>query len=276
MRLTKDNYFSDEAARKFFSVSQVKLFQECEARALAELKGDAVRDSNTALLVGGYVDAHFSDEMEEYTAAHPELYTIKGELRSEYRQADMLIERVERDPLAMSLLKGQKQQVLKGAIDGYLFKAKMDIWLNKAHCQSIAKQFPQMDSLIWADGAIVDFKVMRDFEPMYKPGEGRMNFIEYWQYDLQMAVYQRLKRQATGHQNIPCFILAITKERVPNIGLFEIPQPLMDASLEIMLEGLPRISNVKSGTTDPDRCGQCDYCKDTKALTCAEWLEEWA
>ena len=47
---------------------------------------------------------------------------------------------------------------------------------------------------------IVDLKIMRDFEPIYVEGKGRVSFIEAWGYDIQAGVYQEIVRQNTGKQ----------------------------------------------------------------------------
>ena len=57
MILTRENYHSLEANKEYMGVSQVKTFIDCQARGLAEVKGEYVRGgSNIALLVGSYVD----------------------------------------------------------------------------------------------------------------------------------------------------------------------------------------------------------------------------
>ena len=40
MKLTNDNYFSPEAALEYWSVSQFKAFNKCEACGLAEARGE--------------------------------------------------------------------------------------------------------------------------------------------------------------------------------------------------------------------------------------------
>lgn len=275
MILTNESYFSPEANWDYFSVSQIKQFMACEAAAMAELNGEYMREKSQALLVGGYIDAHFSRELDLFRAQNPEIYTRTGSLRSEYRQAEEIIARIERDPLAMRMLDGDRQRIVTGEIGGLPFKAKLDCWLNGDTAQAIARDYPDMDSLLFADGAIVDVKIMRDFHPLYRDGEGRQSFIEYWKYDLQLAVYQELMRQKTG-EKAPCYILAASKEKVPNLGLFEIPQELMDTNMELLPEVLPRINEVKNGGAEAERCGECDWCKHSKVLTCATWPEDWA
>lgn len=275
MILTPDNYYSQQANRAFFSVSQVKQFDACEACAMAELTGEYVREKTAALLVGGYVDAYFSGELDAFKAGNPEIFTKKGELRSEYLQAESIIARIERDTLAMRMLSGEKQQILTGQIAGLPFKAKLDCWLDESSAHEIAKAFPKMAELLFSAGAIVDLKIVKDFAPLYRDGEGRLNFIEYWGYDLQMAVYQELKRQQIGAQ-VPCFILAATKERVHDLGLFQVPQSLMDANLILLKDRLPHLAAVKDGKETAEACGSCDHCKTVKELAGAVWLEEYA
>ncbi len=49
--VTRENYFSPENQMEYWGASQLKSFMECEAMALAELKGQYKRESTTALLV---------------------------------------------------------------------------------------------------------------------------------------------------------------------------------------------------------------------------------
>jgi len=209
MNLTAGNYFSHDAGIAYFSVSQVKRFMDCEARAAAELREEWKPEPTVSLMVGSYVDAHFSGELSLFRARHPAIYTRTGSLRSEYQQAESIIGRIERDGLAMRMLDGDKQRIVTGEIGGHPFKAKLDCWLSEEQCRAVARDYPQMPDLLFAPGAIVDMKIMKDFSPLYRDGEGRLNFIEYWKYDFQLAVYQRLV--AVDESNLlPCFILAAT------------------------------------------------------------------
>lgn len=273
MNLTRDNYYSTDANRAYYSVSQVKQFLSCQACAMAELRGEYQREKTASLLVGGYVDAHFSGEMEQFVRDNPEIYTRKGELRAELKQAETIIERIEREPLAMRMLDGEKQKIVTGVIGGLPFKAKLDVWLDRGKVKKIAQDYPSMTELLFADGAIVDMKVMKDFAPLYKEEQGRLNFISYWQYDLQLACYQRLIEQQIGSK-VPCYILAATKEKVPDLELYRIPQHDMDTALELLMDKLPEIDRVKRGEVEPERCGRCEWCRMTKRLTGATWFDE--
>jgi len=193
--LTNENYYSQEANREYFSVSQLKTFMDCEERAVAELDGMYERPLTTSLLVGSYVDAHFSRELDLFKAKNPQIFTKQGTLKSEFRQAEEIIARIERDRLAMALLSGKTQQIFTGEIFGEPFKVKLDVFLDHEQVEDIVDQFPLLDCLFFSHGAIVDMKIMKDFAPIYKEGAGRQNFIESWQYDLQGAIYQEIVRQ---------------------------------------------------------------------------------
>ena len=56
MKLSNRNYYGAKANKEFMSVSQFKAFQKCEARALAELKGEYERPKSKALFLGSFVD----------------------------------------------------------------------------------------------------------------------------------------------------------------------------------------------------------------------------
>lgn len=278
MILTAENYYSQEANEAYFSVSQVKAFMDCPARALAELKGKTEPKSSTALLEGGYVDAHFAGEMDAFKRGHPEILTKKGTLRAEFERAEEAIARIERDELAMRMLSGEKQRIVTGEIDGNPFKAKLDVLLSEEQAQAIGRDYPSMSDLIFSGGAIVDLKYVRDFEPLYREGEGRLNFCEYWRYDLQMAVYRELVRKERGDAHgLPCYLLCVTKQAVPALGLFRVPEELMDFRLEeLRTKILPEIVPVKNGDAEPERCGECEYCRETETLDGAKWFPEWA
>lgn len=271
MELTAENYYSSEANKAYFSVSQIKSMMDCEAKAVAEMNGEYVREKSPALLVGGYIDAYFSGELEEFKAANPEIFTKRGELRADYAKAEEIIARIEREPLADAMLSGEKQKIVTGKIGGFEFKAKLDCYLNRELVREIGDQFSGMGNLLMEDGAIVDLKIMKDFEPMYKPEEGRLSFIEYWRYDLQMAVYQELMRQNTGHQ-LPCYILAASKQDPPDITLIQIPQDVMDYHIERLQKMLHGMAEVKEGASAPYRCEKCAYCRKTKKLDAASIL----
>lgn len=253
MTLTKETYFEPEMMRQYMSVSQFKTFEKCEYMGVAELRGEYVRPMTTALLVGSYVDAHFDRTLDLFRAKHPDLYKRDGDLKQEYKQAEQIIERIERDALFMRYMDGESQVIMTGEIAGVPVKIKMDAY----HTHR----------------AIVDLKIMRDFSPVYVPAAGKMNFIEAWRYDLQGAIYQEIVRQNTG-ETLPFFIAAATKEPVTDIAVIRVPDPQMAACLEIFRANAPRYQLLKDGVADPVRCERCDACKITKTLSGIMTIEE--
>lgn len=270
IRLNESNYFSTEADSTYLSASQIKRFLECEAMALAEIRGEYKREETAALLVGGYVDAYFSRSLDVWVSQHPQILTQKGTLRAEFQQAQEIIAYIENDPLLMAMSRGDLQVISTGEINGFPFKCKVDVLLDEAQCKAIAQDFPEMaEHLLMAPGAIVDWKIMRDMEPAFVPGAGRVSFIQAWRYDLQMAIYQR----RIG-SNYPCFLLVATKEKVPDKALIHIPQYMLDAAWASVEEQLPRFQHLKSHPGEAVACGKCEWCRQVKKLTGAIEADE--
>ena len=108
---------------------------------------------------------------------------------------------------------------------------------------------------------------MKDFKPIWNDElHEKQSFIEAWGYDIQGAIYQEVVRQNIG-QKLPFIIAAATKEKEPDIGLFEIPQPDLDYAMQTVMDNINRIARIKIGAEQPERCGKCDYCRRTKKLT---------
>jgi hypothetical protein len=282
MTLNKQNYFGPDAAVQYMSVSQLKSFLNCEAAALAEIRGEYKREKTTALMVGGFIDAHFSMEEHEFADNNPEMFKKDGTLKAEYIQAVDIIDRILADRLMTTMLRGEVQKIVTGEIEGVPFRGKLDSLISPAQCLTIADEFPEMEPLLTVTelddqgelvrkgtGAIVDLKVMRDLLPIYMPGAGRVSFIQAWRYDLQLGCYQRL----IGGK-LPCFIAAATKERVPDIALIHIPQYQLDVAFDQVADLIPRYQAIKAGEIEPSWCKKCDYCKTKKTITGAVSADE--
>lgn len=240
--LCSENYFSPENQMKYMGSSQFKSFMECESMALAEILGEYEREKTVSLLVGGYVDAHYEQTLNIFKAKNPDLFTKgTGELKAPFKQAEVIIARLERDPKFSNYMSGEKQAIRTGEIAGILFKIKIDSY--------------------HPGKALVDLKVMKDFEESWKDGT-KLNFVEYWSYDTQAAIYQTVE----GNK-LPFIIAATTKEREPDLKLISVPQDRLDYCLEIVRNNVKRFDDIKHGLIEPTRCERCDYCKSTKVLT---------
>lgn len=234
--LTKKNYITNH---DYMSFTRFSKFLKCEAAAAVNFQ----TPTTPSLLVGSYVDAYFSNEMEEFKQNHPEIFNSRtGQLKSDFLMADEIIKRIESDPTMMYYLSGEKQVIMTGEIGGVKFKIKMDSYL--------ASKF------------ITDLKVMKDFQQVWT-GYGKVNFIEAYNYDIELAIFQEIVYQNTG-EKLPCFICGITKESPSDVAIFEIPQAQLDRAMEIVKNNIGRIQGILNGTINPHRCEKCEYCRSTK------------
>lgn len=249
MKLTADNYYSQEANWEYYSTSQVKSFLECPARTMAELRGEWQKPPSKALLIGSYVDSYFEGTLEQFKIDHPECFKRDGELKAEYLHADKMIAVAEADPLFMKCMDGDKQVIRTGKLFGFPFKIKIDV----LHPERI-----------------VDLKTTADFRPVYKPGKGRMSFIEAWGYTLQGGIYQAIEAN-----DKPFYIAAITKEDVPDKAVIHIEQSYLDAELLALKPKMPYFDAIKTGAIEPPRCEHCKYCKATRRLTHPMTIDEF-
>lgn len=261
MILTNENYFSKEASQEYLSVSQYKNFigtmgkVGCEAQGVALLNDEWEMDNKTtALLVGSYVDAHFEGTLNVFKAHNPEIFTQKGALKAEYKQAEEIINRIERDPLFMQFMSGDKQTIMTAEMFGSPWKIKIDSYLK--------------------DKAIVDLKVMKSLrDRFYHKDFGYMDFIQEWGYDIQGAVYQEVVYRVTG-KRLPFFIAAASKEKETDIELIWVPDEHLREKLIEVEQNTPKIMMLKNKEVQPIRCETCDYCKHTKILTKAIHFSE--
>ena len=234
----------------YWGVSQFKAFDRCEAAGLAMARGEYEREYTTSLLVGSYVDTYFTGTepgaLGRFALDHPEIFTKSGALKSEFRKADELIHRIKADPLMMKYLAGEYQVIATAELFDVPWKIKMDVH---------------------GGNRIVDLKIVKDFKPLYQEGYGYRSWIEYWGYDIQGAIYQRVEQIASGRtQPLPFYLVAATKETVPDIDIIQIPQHILDAALKVVESKIDRFDLVKHGDIQPVRCEKCDYCKQTKVI----------
>lgn len=256
MKLDATNYYSLAANMTYVSATQYNNFngtlghEGCEAEALARVKGEIPEETTAALLVGSYVDACFSGELQYFMFNHPEIFCKtgpnKGQLKSEFQLAERMVARAQRDSLFMDYMTGDHQTIMTGEISEVPVKIKMDCFNGER---------------------IVDLKTVRDINESrwVRDLDSRLNFIEIWGYDTQLAIYREIVRQNTG-KTLPCFIAAISKEEHPNIEVIQIPDKIMDGKLDGVARNIRRIQELKEGKAEPYRCEHCGYCRETKKL----------
>ena len=253
MVLNDENYYSAEANLEYMSVSQYKEFagtygkQACEFHAMEKLAERWEDDSSGALLVGSYVDRYFEGTLESFKSDNPSIFRVDGSVKADFIRAENVIKRIERDSYFMKFMSGQKQVIMTGEMFGAKWKIKMD-----SYHESMA---------------IVDLKVMSSItETKWVKDLGYLDWVRFWGYDIQGAVYQEIVRQNTG-KILPFYIAAASKEKEPDIRVIHVTQNYLDEAMSLVASNMPRILEVKSGIADPDRCELCDCCRRTRVLT---------
>ena len=253
MQLTSENYYSQEANREYMSVSQFKDFlgtygrMGCEFAAMEKLEGRWEDEKTTAIMVGSYVDAYFEGTLDRFKAENPSLFKKDGNLKAEYVKAEEIIARIERDEYFMKYMSGQKQVIMTGELFGAKWKIKIDSYI--------------------PDVAIVDLKVMSSItELKWVKDLGYLDFVRYWGYDIQGAVYQEIVRQNTG-KKLPFYIAGATKEKEPDIRIIHVTDNYLQEALSVVEANTPRILRLKSGELEPDKCELCDCCRHNRVLT---------
>jgi hypothetical protein len=263
MTLTEGNYYSREADMRYLSVSQYKNFcgtygmPGCEFQAMEKLAGRWVEPSNTAMLIGSYVDAWMDgpEEFENFRGSHPDMFRADGTLKATYAAGDRVIQRVSRDHYWMARIQGEHQVIMTGELFGTEWKIKMDSY------------FPHAQ--------IVDLKVVKSLrERKWVSDLGEyLCFIDYWGYDVQGAIYQEIVRQNTG-EKLPFYIIAADKGEHVDHDYFLVPQARLDEALYKVEAHMDRLLRVKRGEEPPDRCETCGCCLETKMINRPKLMDE--
>lgn len=248
MLISKDNYYSSEADLSTFSVSQYKLFKQCEAKALAKVRGEYKQADSEAFLLGKYIHSWSEGTLETFKDENPALFSsrgsTKGQLKSSYQVADKMINALEKDKVCMNFLKGEKEVIIQGELFGVEWRGMVDV-LN------IDKGF---------------FGDLKTTQGIYKKYSGGLNFIEQYGYVEQMAIYRELIKQQFGVDLVP-YIVAVTKEDIPDKAVIRIDKAYTKPKLEEMKFYIERFKAIKEGKENAVGCGSCDYCKSVNKVS---------
>ena len=263
MLLTNDNYFGKEMDMKYLSVSQFKNFagapfkEGCEFRALAELKGEYEREPSVALLVGSYTDCLLTEPhlLEKFENENKDIFKYKkpeNGLKKDFLVAKQMASRVKQDKKFMAYMDGEHQKIYTGTLFGVEWKI-------------------EPDTINFEKGFISDLKTCESIRKGYWTPDGRMNFIEYFDYVLQAAIYQEIVFQNTG-KRLPFYICAISKEEDTDFEVIYLDNETLHDRIygNEFQEGIANQVNairiVKNGEVEPCRCGSCSWCRKHKSI----------
>ena len=254
----KENYFSKEADLEYMSVSQWKLFNECEAKALATIKGQENATEKEAFLEGHLFEELVAGDAKLYLAQHPEMISSRGatagQLKSNFKTVENSAKRFNDQKFFRNIIdKCEKQVILTGEIKGVKVKCCLDLFDKETN-------------------SIYDIKCMKDFKEQWSSKDKR--YIPWYyanNYVLQLAVYREIVRQNFGEPK-EIALLAASKEKTPDITAPTFSSELLDLELEEFKNSVDYFDALKKGQTKmkPNRCECCDYCKSTKIINSFE------
>lgn len=259
---TDDNYFSPEMSRLYSGSSQIKAFIDCEAREIAVLKDEWVKEqSSDAMLQGSYVHAWSEGTLERFIEEHPEIMASKGKnaggLKASFQICDIVIDVLKNDKAIYGIIgQCEKEIAFTGQIFGLPIKIKVDLLNREKKYFADLKVVKSISDYSWSD----DYR-------------RKVNFIMSWHYEWQMAIYCEILKQNLGEYFTPN-IIAASKEDVPDKALitFETEnenslKQFVETTLEEIKPHILRVKELKEGKAEPTRCEKCDYCKSTKEIT---------
>ena len=219
----------------------------CQSEKMAQERGEIEFIETDPILIGGYVDAHFSGTLDQYKAKKP-ICKKGGEPYAKFTQADEIIKVGESDPLFMKYMSGEPQFKVEGIIGGVKFIGFLDSY-HKGKCIAELKVVKSIRETTWNNET-----------------KQRENFIQSNGYLNQKAIYQELVRQMTGDK-LPCYICALSKEKAIDKEVIFLPQWALDNALDNVKENAAEFLAIRQGEIEPERCERCDYCRSTRVLT---------
>lgn len=254
MKVSKDNFYSNELNKEYMSVRLYKSFLRCEAKTMAKIRNDWVEPFNLAFQIGDYVHSWNTGKLEEFKEKHPEIISsrgkTKGQLKKEFIIGAKMINTLEKDPLVSKFREGEKEVIMTAELFGVPWKCRIDI-------------------LNYKRKTIVDLKTIKSMRESYwKKGIGsKQNFIEFYDYLVQLAVYCEIERlNRGGRAYYSPYIIAVSKEEVPDKAVISLGTDYIKDKLREVKMHMNRIKDVWKGKEKPYRCEECDYCKGTKQL----------
>lgn len=247
MQLDKENYHSLEANQYYMSNSQYKDFIDCEAMAMAKIRGELITPQNDACLLGSYVHAWAEGELDEFKLSNSALFKSNGELYAKYDVGDRMIATLKNDPFVQFVLQGEKEVIITAELFGMKWKVRLDVR---------------------SDNRLVDIKTMKAIRDKHWNKLGYYeSIVEAYGYLRQLAIYCEVERLDSKREGwLEPLIVAVSKEEEPDKEIIGLDPERMQMELDEVEKNMPRIIEVKNRLVEPERCEQCKYCRRTKKL----------
>jgi len=261
--ITPENYHDIETQRACMSSHQWSDWLSCAFATGTALCKETKESPSTAILVGAYTDIALltPDLLPAWLDEHPEVMTKAGALRADYENANVMVARLQRDPVVKKLLNGEHQWIVTGEIGGMPWRGMLDV------IQPEKEVFVDLKTVGLKPGESLVDKTEYD-----RKAGVRLPWYDFWGYWRQMAVYRELIRQQYDKQFRP-IILAVSKPTPaspePDIAAFSFED---DARLDEELEDIKqKAAEVELWRNETDlsklpRCENCAACRATKIM----------
>lgn len=261
IQVTPANYHDAETKRQYMSHSQWSGWLTCASATRAEIFDGYQPRKTAALIVGGYVDRaltspeDFQGYCEEF---RDDIFGAKGGKLADFKKADILIDRIEKDPAWQDIIKaGAKQVVMQGVIAGVDWLFMSDIQIERKGRETL-----------------LDLKTAADFEDDWvKDVNGKnvkINWIDVMGYWRQLAVGRELFMQTRGSEPVCAIVGAkkcVTEDRPVGLGLWVLEDSVRFSNeVKRIVELTPEVMAWKNGTKPAPACGKCDYCLSKSTL----------
>lgn len=252
LQLTPETYFSIEADKEYFSVSQYKNFKACSLKAMHDLEipDETYKES---FLQGSLFEALVAGNSQLFIAQHPEIISSRGstagQLKSEFQRVVKAAEKFNSQEFFRDIIeKCEKQVILTGEICGVPVKCCLDLFDRETF-------------------SIYDIKCMKDFNEQWSKEEKKyIPWYYAWGYVLQLAVYRLIVKQNFNSEPKEVALLAASKEETPDIQALKFDDSLLGLELIEFKNNIKHYDNIKKGLEKPIACGHCDYCKKMKQI----------
>lgn len=303
--LTNDNYFSDEASKRYMSNSRYGSWISCAARQKAIENGEFTPDDDKPHFSGGRY-AHMMilepERQEEFDKDYP---NIRKEVQPEEQYSvpewteicnTVGVEikpRASRKAIVKALIEAghadlipevkhsyrsdfiwiesamecyEKQDVISSVIDRGQHETVLTFELGGMLWKAM------IDNLRVEDQQFGDLKFMKDFKDVWnKERRQYITWFENRDYMRQMAVYQRAILCNHEGGNFTPNIYGFSKERPFADVVWKqfTDQQDLNRRIQAIEESMPRVMGYISGDIEPPRCNKhdCDFCRSTKVVT---------